>query len=75
MPDVTLEDFYEHGEVGDPMPEDGGDVDAMLARFAEAGVDTKELALKLQRDGASAFDDSWKELLARIAEKTAALSH
>jgi len=75
MPDETLEDFYDHGEVGDPMPEDGGDADALLARFATAGIDTKELAEKLQRDGASAFDDSWHELLNRISEKTAALSH
>ena len=74
MPDDTLEDFYEHGDVGDPMPEDGGDADAVLARFADAGIDTKELAATLQRDGASAFVDSWHELLNRITEKTTALA-
>ncbi len=74
MPDDTLEDFYDHGEVGDPMPEDGGDADALLARFADAGIDTKELAASLQRDGASAFVDAWHELLNRIDEKTTALA-
>ena len=69
MPDDTLKDFYDHGEVGDPMPEDGGDADALLARFGDAGVDTKELAATLQRDGASAFVDSWHELLNRIARE------
>jgi transaldolase len=74
MPDDTLEDFYDHGEVGRPMPEDGGDADVLLARFADLGVDTKALAASLQRDGASAFVDSWHELLNRIDEKTAALA-
>jgi transaldolase len=74
MPDDTLEDFYDHGEVGDPMPEDGGDADALLARFADAGVDTAALAATLQHDGAAAFVDSWHELLNRIGEKATALT-
>ena len=53
MPDVTLQAFYEHGEVGEPMPADGDDCDAMLARFGDAGVDVAELAAKLQADGRS----------------------
>ena len=43
MPDDTLEAFFDHGEVGDPLPADGGDADAMLGRFAEAGVDIGEV--------------------------------
>jgi len=66
MPDATLEAFYDHGEVGEPMPADGGDCDAQLARFADAGVDTAALATKLQNDGASSFVDSWNDLLARV---------
>jgi transaldolase len=74
MPDDTLENFYDHGEVGDPMPEDGGDADALLGRFAGAGIDTAALAAKLQRDGASSFDDAWGELMDRIKTKTSALA-
>ena len=40
MPDDTLEAFFDHGEVGEPLPADGGDADALLSRFAAAGIDT-----------------------------------
>ena len=36
-----------------PMPADGGDADATLAEFAQAGVDVDALAAKLQADGAT----------------------
>ncbi len=74
IPDKTLEAFYDHGEVGGPMPADGGDCDAVLARFGEAGVDVKALAAQLQSDGATAFAESWKELLNRISEQSSAVT-
>ncbi|HUY42491.1 MAG TPA: transaldolase [Acidimicrobiales bacterium] len=66
MPNSTLDAFFDHGELGDPLARDGGDCDAVLERFAKAGVDQKALALKLQDDGAASFVASWKELLKRI---------
>ena len=66
MPGETLQAFADHGEVGDPLPADGGDADEMLARFSEAGVDVDALAQELQTKGAEAFVDSWNELLATI---------
>jgi transaldolase len=66
MPGETLQAFADHGEVGDPLPADGGDADEMLARFSEAGVDVDALARELQTKGAEAFVDSWNELLATI---------
>jgi transaldolase len=74
MPDGTLEAFFEHGEVGDPLPADGGDADVMLGRFAQAGVDTSEVAARLQRDGAKSFVDAWKELMERIEAQTSAVT-
>jgi transaldolase len=74
MPDDTLEAFYDHGEVGEPMPADGGDADALLQQFADAGVDCAALAAKLQSDGAKSFDDAWKELMDRIDEQSKALA-
>jgi transaldolase len=74
MPDDTLEAFYDHGEVGEPLPADGGGVDALLARFAHAGVDTGQVAAQLQRDGASSFVEAWNELMDRIAAQTAAVA-
>ena len=74
MPDGTLEAFYDHGEAGDPLPADGGDVEARLDRFKQAGVDTAEVAAKLQRDGAASFVAAWNELMDRIASQTAAVA-
>jgi transaldolase len=74
MPDDTLEAFYDHGEVGEPLPEDGGDVDARLARFTQAAVDLSALAARLQRDGASSFVNDWNDLLARIGTQASSLT-
>ena len=59
MPDSTLEEYFEHGDAGDPMPADGGNALELLGRFTEAGVDTDALAAKLQSDGARSFADAW----------------
>ena len=69
MPDKTLIAFFEHGEVGEEMPVDGGDCDVVLAEFAAAGVDVGALADQLQNEGAEAFDASWKDLLRHIDEQ------
>jgi transaldolase len=74
MPEKTLLAFDDHGEVGDPIPADGGDASRTLAEFAEAGVDTDELAARLQVDGAKAFVDSWRELLETIKSESARLA-
>jgi transaldolase len=74
IPARTLRAFAEHGELHGPMAADGGDSEAMLARFAAAGVDAGALALKLQREGTQAFVKSWTALLGRIAGKGAALA-
>ncbi|MFD1659130.1 transaldolase [Streptomyces caeni] len=73
MPDATLEAFYDHGEVGEPMPADGNGCDEVLARFAGAGVDVGALATRLQSDGAASFVASWNDLMARISAQRAAL--
>jgi transaldolase len=75
VPEKTLRAFAEHGELKGVMAEDGGDAEAVLARFAKAGIDTDALALQLQRDGAQAFTKSWNELMTRIADKSDALAH
>jgi transaldolase len=69
MPDKTLLAFAEHGKVGDPLPADGGDSQSVLAEFDDAGIDADELAVRLQKEGAEAFDASWKQLLETIASE------
>ncbi|WP_344506408.1 transaldolase [Dactylosporangium maewongense] len=74
MPDVTLEAFYDHGEMGAPMPADGDGCDAMLARFRETGLDEGALAAKLQSDGAKTFVAAWNDLVERISAQRAAVA-
>jgi transaldolase len=71
MPDKTLLAFADHGQVREPLPPDGGDADEVLAAFNEAGIDTDELATRLQEEGAETFVASWNELLKTIESKTA----
>ena len=69
MPEQTLLDFADHGEVGKPMPADGGESEETLRRFAAAGIDVDKLAGDLQRQGAEAFVRSWDDLMACIESK------
>lgn len=74
MPEKTLLAFAGHAAMQGSLPADGGDVEAVLAGFAKAGVDVDALAATLQREGAQSFARSWNELLGRIASKSAALT-
>ena len=74
MPEKTLHAFAEHGAVRGAMAPDGGDAEARLAHFAQAGIDLDALATQLQREGAQAFVKSWQDLLQRIADRGAALA-
>ena len=74
MPEGTLKAFADHGEIGAPMPADGGDCEDVLAQFKSAGIDVDALAARLQDEGAKSFVKSWNELMTVIASKTAALS-
>ena len=69
MPDKTLEAFANHGNLGAPMPVDGGDAEAVLMDFKREGVDIDALAHQLQVEGADAFVKSWHALLASIDGK------
>ncbi len=69
MPEATLHAFADHGRVGEMMAADGGNAEQALASFAEIGIDYRALGEQLQQDGAAAFDNSWKSLLATIAAK------
>ncbi len=74
MPDDTLKALFDHGEIGATLPSDGGDSEAMLARFASAGVDVKALAAKLQSDGAKSFVAAWNDLMERIDAQSKAVA-
>src|SRR5262249_6161219 len=68
----TVKAPADHGDVGELLPADGGDSEAVLAQFAKAGVDV--LAARLQDEGTNSFVSSWRELMGVISAKSAALA-
>jgi transaldolase len=74
MPEGTLKALGDHGDIGPILPADGGDCEDVLKEFAKAGIDIDALAVRLQDEGAKSFVNSWNELLAVIASKSAALA-
>lgn len=72
MPEATLKAFADHGEIGDVLTADGGNCEEVLAAFGKAGIDTAQLAQKLQQDGAKSFENSWNDLMGVVASKRAA---
>ncbi len=72
MPEPTLHAFADHGEVGPPVPADGGDAEDVLAQFESAGVDIAALAARLQEEGKVAFAKSWDEMLKTIESQVGA---
>jgi transaldolase len=73
MPEATLKALADHGAVSATMPIDGGDSDAVLARFATTGIDVQALAAQLQDEGAKSFVKSWNDLMGVITSKSAVL--
>jgi transaldolase len=74
MPEGTLNALADHGEIGQILPADGGDCEAILAEFARAGIDLGSLGVQLQDEGAKSFVKSWNELMAVIAAKSSKLA-
>ena len=72
MPEPTLQAFADHGEIGELLAADGGNAEAVLAEFEEAGIDVAALAARLQEEGKEAFNKSWEELLGSIASQRGA---
>ncbi len=70
MPENTLLALADHGTIGDGLAVDGGDCEAVLGEFKQAGVDIDALAARLQIEGADSFVKSWNELMSVIAAKS-----
>jgi transaldolase len=73
MPEGTLKALAEPAGVGSTMPVDGGDCEEVLARFAQAKIDVRALAARLQDEGAKSFVNSWNDLMGVIGSKSAVL--
>jgi transaldolase len=78
IPEKTLLAFAGHGKINNALPFDERSaeiVEAVIAEFTREGVNDEALATELQREGTESFAKSWRELMACIASKSAALTH
>jgi len=74
MPLETIDAFQNHGEVrGDTLLEGVDEARALLEELAAAGVDYDDVVETLEREGVEKFSESFRELLAGIESKRAAL--
>lgn len=76
VPEKTLLAFAGQGKIKDVLPFDevhAEMVEAIIGEFTRAGVNDEALAAELQREGTAAFAKSWRDLMARIAAKSAEL--
>jgi transaldolase len=69
MPENTLQALADHGQIGEPIPADGGDAQAVLDAYTEAGFDENELAARLQSEGKESFAKSWHDLIDSISKQ------
>jgi len=69
IPEKTLLAFADHGKLAGTLPRDGGHCEVILDDFRKAGIDLEQLAADLQSNGATAFDESWQNLLSAIESK------
>ncbi|MGI8460542.1 MAG: transaldolase [Solirubrobacterales bacterium] len=74
MPENTLLALADHGNIGEPIPADGGDAEQVLAEFENAGIDVDALAAQLQQEGKESFNKSWNELLGSLESKREAVA-
>jgi transaldolase len=74
MPEGTLKALADHGDLSEIMSADGGDCETVLDQFAAAAIDIDEVAPRLQDEGAKSFANSWNDLMAVIASKSATLA-
>jgi transaldolase len=70
MPEETIKDFQDHGEVrGSTVEEDVGGAQRTLDALAEVGISYDDVTDTLEREGVEKFADSFQELLGEVARK------
>jgi transaldolase len=74
LSEPALTALADYGQHVSEMPPNGGDCEAVLTRYIQAGIDIDALAAKLQQESIEAKVRSWFDLLSAIAYKSAALS-
>jgi len=73
MPLETVVAFQDHGAVRDTLVEGVEEARELMRALAEAGIDYDDVVATLEREGVEKFSDSFRQLLAGIEAKRAAL--
>jgi transaldolase len=74
VPEATLRAFADHGEVRRTLDVERNGSHRVLADLAAAGVDLAAVTNALEREGVSAFRDSYRDLLDCIHSKLGAVA-
>ncbi|MBO0701812.1 MAG: transaldolase [Candidatus Dormibacteraeota bacterium] len=74
MPGATIDAFEDHGVVRRTLDADLETAQAQMAALPGLGIDMAQVTYELEREGVQAFDDSFDELLATVAEQVAAVA-
>jgi transaldolase len=74
MPEQTLHDFADHGEIGggDTITGKYGEAQQVLDDLAGLGIDYDDVTATLEREGVEKFSASWGELLDGVKASIAA---
>jgi transaldolase len=74
MPEETIRDFQDHGEVrGDTVLEGVDEAHRLFEQLAAVGIDYDDVVETLEREGVQKFADSFSELLDGVRAKRGAL--
>ena len=73
VPPATLTAFLEHGRAGVTLEQDVEQAGQVIEDLAAAGINMGQVTEKLLTDGLEAFADSFRKLLANIADKKSQL--
>src|SRR3954447_21473812 len=75
MPEETIKDFQDHGEVrGLTVEEDVEGAQRTLDALGEVGVDYDDVTATLEREGVEKFADSFSQLLSKVGSKRESLA-
>jgi transaldolase len=69
LPDATIEAFADHGTLARRIDADVDEARFVWQALADVGVDTDDVAAKLEREGVSSFQKSFDELISALDAK------
>jgi transaldolase len=69
MPEATLREFADHGEIGPILDADARRAEETLRGVEAAGIDLTVLTAELEREGVRSFCDSYHQLITCIETK------